>query len=199
MQRILLLFLAVILLSLLNITAQSNFFICYQIDGNNRISVLLFGDTQKCYCVPKKGWRSRVHCSNWAVTSHLVSFASTHKHAHKAVQTWQAQQDTAYFLLIIYSLAQHTLAGTSYRANIYSQHSSISLTKLFSSSVLCLFTTPCSGHIGSISQFWCCFLWTAQILLRGEICVTEDMSAWAVLFMSGQNRAMFVFVSFCRF
>lgn len=168
MQRILLLFLAVILLSLLNITAQSNFFICYQIDGNNRISVLLFGDTQKCYCVPKKGWRSRVHCSNWAVTSHLVSFASTHKHAHKAVQTWQAQQDTAYFLLIIYSLAQHTLAGTSYRANIYSQHSSISLTKLFSSSVLCLFTTPCSGHIGSISQFWCCFFVNSSNTAEGR-------------------------------
>lgn len=110
---------------------------------------------RKLIVSPKNGRRSRVQRSNWAMTRHPVSFAYTHKRPHKAVQTWQAQQDTAYFLLIIYSPAQHTLAGTSYRANIYSQHSSISLTKLFSSSVLGLFATRCSGHIGSISQFWC--------------------------------------------
>lgn len=88
--------------------------------------------------------------------SYPVSSAYTHAqtHTHKAVQSWQAQQDRALFLFIIYSPTQHTVAGTSYRANIYSQHSSISPTKLFSSSARPFSLRNSASHIGSMSQFW---------------------------------------------
>lgn len=116
----------------------------------------------------------------------------THAHTHKAVQSWQAQQDRPFFLFIIYSPTQHTLASTSYRENIYSQHSSISLTKLFSTSKHSLFTMQRSGHIGSISPFGCRRVAVRdQILLRGDIDVTGYGHAWRILCMNEEDGGLY--------
>lgn len=112
-----------------------------------------------------------------------------HKHTHKAVQSWQAQQDRAFFLFIIYSPTQHTLASTSYRANIYSQHSSISLTKLFLSSM--------PVHCAMFRTYWfqnpvlgAGILWSGQILLRVGTGVIKYMHAWTLLCMNEQDGVM---------
>lgn len=129
-------------------------------------------------------WNTPVYKSNWAILSALHTHTPTH--THKAVQSWQAQQDRAFFLFIIYSPTQHTVASTSYRANIYSQHSSISPTKLFSSSAR-------PFHYAMRRPSWfhkpilvASILWSGQIVLRGDISATEYMHAWTVLCMNGQ-------------
>lgn len=116
---------------------------------------------------------------------------NTHTHTHKPAPSWQAQQDRAFFLFIIYSPAQHTVAGTSYRANIYSQHSSISPTKLFSNSAWPFHHAVCRPYWFHKPILVASILCPGQIVLREDIGVTEYMHAWTVLCINGQDGVMY--------
>lgn len=112
---------------------------------------------------------------------------NTHTHTHKSAPSWQAQQDRAFFLFIIYSPTQHTVAGTSYRANIYSQHSSISPTKLFSTSSWPFHHAECRPYWFRKPVLVASILWSGPIVLRGDIGVTQYMHAWTVLWFNRQD------------
>lgn len=122
---------------------------------------------------------------------HTHTHTPTQAHTYTHIQSWQAQQDRAFFLFIIYSPTQHTVAGTSYRANIYSQHSSISPTKLFSSSALPFLYTMCRPYWFHKPILVAIMLWSGQIVLMADIGVTEYLHAWTVLCMNGQDGVMY--------